>query len=174
MGMKIEGFVTKAPFTIARTATLAEAHRRMSEHSIRHLPVLDAGALVGIVSMGDLHLVETFRDVDKEKAIVEEAMTPDPYVIRPKDEVADVVLTMAEHKYGSAVVVDERGHVAGIFTAIDGLRLLAVILREGAKAKRPPAARAKAPAAKAAARKAAAKKKPAKNEPARKKPAKRR
>ncbi len=37
---------------------------------------------------------------------------------------------MAEHKHGSAIVQQENGKVVGIFTAIDGLRVLADVLKE--------------------------------------------
>jgi CBS domain-containing protein len=35
-------------------AEVAEAERLMGEHAVRRLPVIDAGQIVGIVSMGDL------------------------------------------------------------------------------------------------------------------------
>ena len=35
-------------------AEVAEAERLMGEHSVRRLPVIDAGQIVGIVSLGDL------------------------------------------------------------------------------------------------------------------------
>lgn len=35
-------------------ASIAECMRLMTEHRIRHLPVLDQGKLVGIISIGDL------------------------------------------------------------------------------------------------------------------------
>jgi len=35
----------------------AAAHRMMNQHAIRHLPVLDAGKLVGILSLRDLHFI---------------------------------------------------------------------------------------------------------------------
>lgn len=40
-----------------------------------------------------------------------------------------VVLEMAEHKFGCAVIQQQNGRVVGIFTAIDGLRTLGEILR---------------------------------------------
>ena len=46
--------MTRDPQTIDADATVGEAMDRMLEGGFRHLPVMDGGALVGIVSMRDL------------------------------------------------------------------------------------------------------------------------
>lgn len=38
-------------------ADVAEAERLMGEHAVRRLPVIDAGQIVGIVTMGDIAVV---------------------------------------------------------------------------------------------------------------------
>lgn len=127
----IRHYMTKQPWTIPRTATLAEAHALMREHKIRHLPVVDESSLVGIVSVGDLHLIETVADFPLEEVTVEEAMTPKPFVITSDEALDDVVEIMAQHKYGSAIVMGREG-VEGIFTTVDACRVLAEVLRRPA------------------------------------------
>jgi acetoin utilization protein AcuB len=56
--------MTVSPVVIGSERTLADAHRMMRERGIRHLPVVDAGALVGVVSQRDLYLAETLGGVD--------------------------------------------------------------------------------------------------------------
>lgn len=124
----ISHFMTKQPWTIARTASMAEAHRMMREHDIRHLPVLDNGELVGVVSRGDLHLLETIADFSLDEVQVEEAMTADPFYVTGDTALDDVVEIMAQKKYGSAIVVGRNG-VEGIFTATDACRVLAELIR---------------------------------------------
>ncbi|MBW0119018.1 CBS domain-containing protein [Pseudonocardia abyssalis] len=47
--------MTRRPVTVGPAAKLAEAARRMTEHELKHLPVVDdGGSLVGIVSRADL------------------------------------------------------------------------------------------------------------------------
>lgn len=124
----ISRYMTKQPWTIARTASLADAHTLMREHQLRHLPVLDNGELVGIVSVGDLHLLETISELALDKVPVDEAMSPRPFIVTgdtPLDEVAEI---MATKKYGSAIVVGRDG-VEGIFTTIDACSALASILQ---------------------------------------------
>ena len=123
----IEKHMTASPHSIGQEQFLVQAHKLMHDHHVRHLPVLHAGKLVGILSERDLHLVETLKDVSPEKVTVEEAMTPSVYTVSPKAPLDEVVREMAAHKYGSAVVEDN-GKVVGVFTTIDAMRAFAELL----------------------------------------------
>ncbi|WP_428395414.1 CBS domain-containing protein [Lichenicoccus sp.] len=46
--------MTQALWTISRDGTTAEAMRIMTDHRVRHLPVMEDGTLVGLVSIGDI------------------------------------------------------------------------------------------------------------------------
>lgn len=129
MSNAISSYMTKSPITIGRSASLAKAHDLMREHDIRHLPVMQGGRVVGIVSRGDLHLLETIGEFPLEAVDVAEAMTANPYVVPSETPVDTVVDTMAQHKYGSTIVVGADGEVVGIFTAIDAMRVLVDRLR---------------------------------------------
>ena len=65
---------------------------------------------------------------------VEDAMVPDVYVTSQDTELATVVSDMARLKVGSAIVV-QGDDVVGVFTAVDGLRALAELLRPPAEAR---------------------------------------
>ena len=124
----VSHFMSVRPATIERTATLAEAHQIMRGHGVRHLPVLEDGALCGIVTQRDLHLLETLADADPETTRVEEAMQERPFIVTgdaPLDEVLEI---MAEHKYGSVIVVGREG-VEGIFTTVDACHVFAQMLQ---------------------------------------------
>ena len=124
----VSRFMTKSPYTIGINATLSEARERMDQQGIRHLPVLDAGALVGLLSQRDIQLLETFKDVDAKEVKVEEAMSQDVLSVAPQASLAEVAKKMAERKCGSAVV-ERKGDVVGIFTTIDALNALHSLLR---------------------------------------------
>ena len=153
MNDTIESFMTRSVHTIGTKSPLTEAHRVMNEHAIRHLPVLEGGRLVGLVSQRDLHLIETLRDVNPKEVLVDEAMSQDAYAVAPETPLAEVARTMAAHKYGSAVVV--RGEqVIGIFTTTDALQALDAVLTRASRAEAV-AEVAGAPARKPARKKAA-------------------
>ena len=125
----ISRYMTRQPWTIRHDASLKLAGQLMREHRVRHLPVLDAGKLVGLVSERDVLLFDRRGEPDTK---VEDAMSVDVYGVRPTDPIEGVVASMAERKLGSAVVLDRRGEVEGIFTTVDALRVLLDILGRAA------------------------------------------
>jgi acetoin utilization protein AcuB len=121
-------FMTPSPHVVTSGKTLAQAHQAMREKGIRHLPVVEGGRLVGLVSQRDLYLLETLKGVDVARETIEEAMTADPIAVPPDAPLEEVAEAMAARKHGSAVVVD-RGAVVGIFTTTDALRALVSVLK---------------------------------------------
>jgi acetoin utilization protein AcuB len=120
---RIGQFMTPLPHTIEFDQPLARAHELMRLHQIRHLPVTQNGKLLGLVSIRDLHLIETLRDVDPAEVPVEDAMAEEPYTVSPEEPLDAVATVMADHKLGSAVIVED-GRIQGIFTTVDALRAL--------------------------------------------------
>jgi acetoin utilization protein AcuB len=120
--------MTSNPVTIPANLSLADAALRMHDHGIRHLPVIDQGHIVGIVSERDLALVMGIPGVDKERVEVTEAMTPHPYIVDPSTPLEDVVMLMHERKLGTAVIM-ENGEMRGIFSVIDALAALVIMLK---------------------------------------------
>lgn len=140
----VQKFMTLSPFVVSSSRSLSEAHQLMRERNIRHLPVVDDGKLVGILSQRDVYLVETLKGLDPVTETVGEAMTPEPFAVAPDAPLDEVASTMAEHKYGCAVVVD-KGAVVGLFTTVDALRALASVLRRGRKQAGPEGSGRRAP-----------------------------
>ena len=53
LGLKAEDLMTREVVTCSREDTLQGVMHKMTQHRIRHLPVVEQGRLVGIVSIGD-------------------------------------------------------------------------------------------------------------------------
>lgn len=104
------------------------AKELMQFHAIRHLPVLDAGQVVGMVSLGDLYAMEAVMEVDPDRTEVRQAMSEDIYTAAPDTPLVEVVRTMAERHIGSTVVLGPDGALEGVFTATDCCRVLAELL----------------------------------------------
>jgi CBS domain-containing protein len=54
--IRLGDIATASPVTISPDANLSDARQLMANHRVRRLPVLKSGALVGILSLGDLAL----------------------------------------------------------------------------------------------------------------------
>jgi len=124
---RVRDYMTRSPRTIRPGQTLAQAHRLMRRNQIRHLPVLDRGKLVGIVSQRDLALIESLPDVNPAEVPVEDAMVGKVYVVAPGTPLGEVAAEMAQRKLGAAVVAVD-GRVVGVFTATDACRVLARLM----------------------------------------------
>lgn len=132
MTLTIHAFMTPAPACIDPNQTLAEARKRMYASEIRHLPVVEDGNLIGILSDRDVALVDSVLG-DAERITVRQAMSPMPFTCGPDAHLHAVATEMAEHKFGSAVIVDPNhpSKVVGVFTTIDALRALALLSGHG-------------------------------------------
>jgi acetoin utilization protein AcuB len=117
----VECYMTRGVHAVRSTESLRAAHEVMRSYQIRHLPVIDNGVVVGVVSLRDLILVEGLPGVDAYRLTVAEAMTHLPYVVSPDTDVRQVMREMQRRRLGSAIVV-KRGALVGIFTTVDALR----------------------------------------------------
>lgn len=123
----IQKYMTYLPKSIEVSQTIAEANDFMKSNSLRHLPVLRNGKLIGLISDRDINFVLQFQDVDPRVLTVEDAYTPDPYITLPTAPLNEVVEHMAQKKQGCAIVVDHE-KIVGIFTEIDAYKALGDLL----------------------------------------------
>jgi len=124
----VSHYMTAQPWTIERDASLRDADQLMRAHQIRHLPILEDGRLVGVVSERDLRLLEAGAGVNAATTHVDKAMIERPFVVTGDTALDEVVTIMSEHKYGSVIVMGREG-VEGIFTSVDACRVLAEVLQ---------------------------------------------
>jgi acetoin utilization protein AcuB len=121
------------PITVGPETTLPQAHRLMMEHSIRRLPVVKDGRLVGMVTLGDLRGAEpsgatslSIWEVNYllSQLRVEEIMTPRPYTVSEDATLGEAAQMMLAHKISGLPVVDEGGDIVGIITESDIFRMV--------------------------------------------------
>ena len=132
--MTADDVMTPNPITVRPDATVAEVWDLMSESEVRHLPVVDRGALIGMVSdrdlarfdIGRLPLAEGPAAVRRELGTpVVKLMSSDVIAVNPETELAEVVELLVEHRIGAVPVVRiGTREVVGIVSYIDVLRAL--------------------------------------------------
>ena len=124
--LRIRDIMSRNVFTLSEQAPLEEAAWGLTANAVSGAPVRDRrGHLVGVLSKSDL--VDPDR-VSGDAPTVGDAMTEQPYAVGPDEHLDSVARTMAEHKYGCAVVL-YRGKLLGVFTTVDALRALADLAR---------------------------------------------
>jgi acetoin utilization protein AcuB len=132
--------MTPNPLTVTPQASIAEAWDVMRELAVRHVPVVEDGALVGMLSDRDLAQVDIARvlRVEGADALREELETPivevmssDVISVEPETDVGEVISLLLEHKIGALPVVEPRTReVLGIISYVDVLRALQDRLEE--------------------------------------------
>lgn len=118
--------MTREVIVVPPELGLNAAFAVMKRERIRHLPVVQAGTLVGILSDRDVLSRATIRSdgsLDVPPDPVGVAMTPAPIVCEPTTSVADLARIMTERKI-DAVPVVRGSRIAGLVTSTDLLLLL--------------------------------------------------
>lgn len=124
---KIQKYMSYVPKSIGHDQTVAQAADFMRKLHVRHLPVLKGGKIVGVLSDRDIKFITSFKDVNPETLLVEEACTADPFCTNPEAPLNEVVTEMANKKYGCVLVMDN-AKLVGIFTEVDAYKALSELL----------------------------------------------
>ena len=114
--------------TVSPQTTAAEALRLCREKGIRHLPVIEEGRMVGLISDRDLRLAtpslgDPNRAAALEKILVGDEMSREITTADPEDPIEQAAMAMHERKIGCLPVV-EGDELVGILTASDVMAAL--------------------------------------------------
>lgn len=139
----IRDWMSRNLMTLSPEASVAEALTLCREKRIRHIPVLEEGRLVGIVSDRDLRDASpALGDPERTRALQEirvgEVMTREVITADPQDSIENAAQQMYEQKIQSLPVVAERPiadarstvaeeELVGIVTSSDMMRALVTL-----------------------------------------------
>ena len=126
--LKIKDAMTHVIHSVGVDQPISVAKELLQKYQIRHLPVLDGGDIVGIVSERDLQFAKGWVESAETDLLIKDVLTADPYIVDPSQKLVDVAERMAEGRYGCAIIVDN-GTLVGIFTTVDACRTLASLLK---------------------------------------------
>jgi acetoin utilization protein AcuB len=126
--------MTRDPVGVGPGSSVAEVWDIMREMEIRHVPVVERGKLLGIVSDRDLARLDVSGILTEEgaDALRQELSTPvvqimsaDVISIDTDTELSDAIELLIEHKVGALPVVEPgTRELAGILSYIDVLKAL--------------------------------------------------
>ncbi|MCC6917340.1 CBS domain-containing protein [Nitrosomonas sp.] len=118
----VRDLMTPMPQTIGFDISVEKALVMMEKCTCHHLPVLEGGKLVGVLSDRDLSMARYSSDNIKAEHLVKDMMTDTPVVIDPSAEISTAIQTMLDNKINSLIVRAEGNQPWGILTSTDLLR----------------------------------------------------
>jgi CBS domain-containing membrane protein len=130
VAVTVRHLMAQNPATLGRNETLDLAESIMNLGRIRHMPVVDDGKIVGIVSQRDLFrsaLISALGFGRKTTSAliktiaIKEVMTEHVITISPEATVKEAARVMIEKKIGCLPVVEDQ-KLIGILTETDILR----------------------------------------------------
>lgn len=128
--MRVSEWMTRSVESVGPETPISEAKQLMERRKIRHLPVVEKGRLVGIVTDRDIRLnlpsPATSLSVWEinyllARLSVGEVMTKKPITVEAGKPVTDAAKIMLDHRIGALPVVED-GQLVGIVTETDLLR----------------------------------------------------
>lgn len=129
MNPNIEKWMVRTPYVASRDMKPQVALDMMKELEFRHLPVVEDGRLVGIISDRDLREISHLPQASL--LVISDIMRKNVYAVRRDAPLKEIVLGMLDRRIGSAIVLNARQEVVGIFTTTDALRVLSDLLDDG-------------------------------------------
>jgi acetoin utilization protein AcuB len=137
--MLVTEWMTRDPLTLGPDETMEVAAELMARRSVRRLPVVELGHVVGIVTKSDVlnACPADFNPFSAEAAghpalqvPLRQIMTAHPHTVRPDVPIEAAAQLMVDHKIGGLPVVGDR--LVGILTESDLFRALILALGAGA------------------------------------------
>ena len=132
----VRDYMTSDPVTLEPEDSLMRVLELMRLRGVRHVPVVLAGELVGLVAEGDVKRAEpsTLSDTQDhfnqvmETTPISRIMIHEPLTVSADTPLLKAAETLYSTKYGSLPVV-EGGRCVGILTDNDLLHALVALLR---------------------------------------------
>ncbi|GAB4256099.1 MAG: hypothetical protein Kow0065_04650 [Methylomicrobium sp.] len=138
--MRVEDLMTSKVFTVEQHDMIDRVFFLLHYEKVRHLPVVEKGKVIGIVSDRDLYKalgpksnsnsVEVVEGTTQLQVIpqkVQHIMKRGVLTVNPDTYASEAASIMAENKVGALPVVDSNNKLLGIVTATDILRVFAKI-----------------------------------------------
>ena len=129
----VKDWMTRDIITIKPDTPLVEAERMMVEHTIRRLPVVDNGRLVGIVSYGDIRSAKPSQASTQSSWVTSqlltrlkaaEMMTPTPITVTENATIGEAANLMLQNMISGLPVMNPDNQLVGIITESDIFRMV--------------------------------------------------
>lgn len=135
--MRVSDIMTSKVFTVEQHDLIDRVFFLVHYEKIRHVPVVEKGKVIGIVSDRDLYkvlgpknnsnVIEGHSELHVVPKKVQNIMRRGVISIHPDDYVSEAASLMANNRIGALPVVDKDNKLQGIISATDILRVFSKI-----------------------------------------------
>ena len=134
----VADIMTREVITLREEDNLSSIESGMDLLGLRHLPVVDDGRLVGLVTHRDIlrytlarfehdSVHPSINAAQQASTFVASIMTRDVEHVRPDTPLWAAAIILAGHRFGCLPVTEEDGTLVGIVTENDMVRALAAL-----------------------------------------------
>lgn len=129
--------MTRSVVTLFEEDDLEHIDEAMEKFRFGHVPVVDNGRLVGLITRSDLRGVSSSRldptgpmrdEVLRKRLFVRDVMTTNVRTARPDTPILEAARLMRDARIGCLPVVEANNHLVGIVTSTDMLDLVAGLM----------------------------------------------
>jgi CBS domain-containing protein len=118
----MKSFVKTKMHMVEPQSSVIEIFNLMKSNKIHHVPVVENGEAVGIISDRDVQFVNHADNSFQMTA--KDIMTANPYTVDAMTSVPHAVNTMTQKGINSILIHDDSKKIVGIFTSTDALNIL--------------------------------------------------
>jgi CBS domain-containing membrane protein len=140
MSKKVEDIMTRRVVFVREEDSMETIRSGMEAYGLRHIPVVEAGKVVGLISHRDVlrlsdhqyhagRLSHAIDDRRMEETFVADVMTRDVLTVPPDMPLADAAEILLKHRFGCLPVTAADGTLVGIVTEHDCLKAMVDLLR---------------------------------------------
>lgn len=121
MNKPVETIMTTDPITLKPENTLEDARKIFDVNHFHHIPIVEEGKLVGIISTFDL--MNTNRLLSEYQGVpISTIMTKKIATLHPTDMIGAASIVLLQNRFQSVPVVDDDRNLLGILTTFDLLK----------------------------------------------------
>lgn len=106
--------------TAASSDSLEDVYKIMRQHKIHHVPIVDKGKLVGIITTYDL-LKSNYKHDEFSTVKAKDIMTTKVATLEPVSKVGTAAEVFLEHRFHGLPIVNQDREIVGMVTTHDVL-----------------------------------------------------
>jgi acetoin utilization protein AcuB len=126
--MFVSDWMTRKVISVGVDDSIEDLYNIMLKNRINHLPVVEEGRLIGIITISDIRQALVSLQFDRTKSKVRDFMVKDVTTVTEYETLEDALMIIYQKKVGSLPVVQNNNELVGIITRHDIIKAFIKII----------------------------------------------